>query len=340
MHNELSQLPSGLSWVACQGQIPANAVRGGWDARLNGPFYIGRSGHKGCLIPGKVNPTGDMMYIGHGGDELRRTNYEVLVQDDQDLMLEWIPYSGGQVPPGAVRGGVEGPKSKNPLMVYYIGRTIKNHKGGNQIPGKIHPIKGQFYFASGNSEHSRTEYEALAVSDPDCYEYQDVVYDLRSAFQTDLPPENIDVMQATNKGDMPSQFKLAKKVSASSSSNWGHQVGLKVGIKAKGKAGVPFVAEGEIEVSAEASYTHTWGHAKVDTHESNVEVSISVPARSTCKCMVVAKKKKIDVPYTATVQALKGANAGRSWKTSGIYRGVCVTAFDVVTEAAVPLSSA
>lgn len=61
---------------ATGGVIPPGAVEGGKD--INGEtLYVGRAYHEGALIPGKVNLRDSVCYVAWGGDEHRKTDYQV-----------------------------------------------------------------------------------------------------------------------------------------------------------------------------------------------------------------------------------------------------------------------
>jgi hypothetical protein len=332
VQHEFTQPPPGLSWVPCsEGQVPRDAVQGGWDSRLGGPFYIGRCGYKGNIELGKVTHDGKTCYIPVYGDEHESHNYEILVKDNKDMVLSWPRYTGGQVPPGAISGGVI-VKSQTRL---YIGRTIEPHDG-DTVPGKIVPSRGKLYFPSGR-EHSREDYEVLVIADPDYYEMSDVKYDLCQATSVDMPPESTEQLRATNNGDVENSQKLRRTVTAHESHNMGHQVGIKVGVETLFKCGCPCLAEGKVEVAVEGTYQHSWGNTKTSIKTTLVECKVKVPAKSQVTCKVVAKKKQIEVPYTATVKTFVGGSLSRSFQTSGIYKGMHVSSFETIIEPAIPL---
>ena len=88
-------LPAGLSWQPfSDGRVPVNAVKGGWSSDTNEPFYVGRSGHKGDITPGKVHPGHGCLYLPSGAEEHKHKSYEVL-QADPAVNLHWLRYSGG-----------------------------------------------------------------------------------------------------------------------------------------------------------------------------------------------------------------------------------------------------
>uniref|UniRef100_T1IXB6 Uncharacterized protein n=1 Tax=Strigamia maritima TaxID=126957 RepID=T1IXB6_STRMM len=140
-------------WVqGSHGNVSPQAVQAGHDG---GPLYVGRAHHDGDLIPGKIQPGHGTCYISHGGNEISKPNYEVLINSGQ-WQMQWLPSSNGQVPSGAIQGGRT--SNGEPL---YIGRV--NHNGTLTI-GKIHPSHGCIYIPYDGREHSNRNYEVLVCS--------------------------------------------------------------------------------------------------------------------------------------------------------------------------------
>lgn len=82
-------LPSGgaASWVPAQGgEIPPNAVKGGYD---NEDLYVGRARHEGDLIPGKIVPSHGVCYISWGGQEHGKNEYEVWGVRQSHSLTPW-----------------------------------------------------------------------------------------------------------------------------------------------------------------------------------------------------------------------------------------------------------
>lgn len=68
-----------VQWVyASNGQIPSNALPGGFDAN-NEQLYVARAEHNGALIPGKLVPSHGVAYVAWGGVENPKENYEVRI---------------------------------------------------------------------------------------------------------------------------------------------------------------------------------------------------------------------------------------------------------------------
>ncbi len=85
-------------------------------------YYIGRAGHSGDIIPGKLVPAPyNRLYVGYGMREHQYTNYEALVLiNPKEVQLKWVAASGGHIPAGAIPGGW----NRAGCEVLYIGRTL------------------------------------------------------------------------------------------------------------------------------------------------------------------------------------------------------------------------
>ncbi|RWS25806.1 uncharacterized protein B4U80_06829 [Leptotrombidium deliense] len=139
---------AGGGWVP-----PGEAVTGGFDVSGEN-IYVGRAQHEGEVIPGKVVASHGCCYVAYGGREHRKEEYQALV-DPHGCELIWLHSSNGQVPAGALQGGVTA--DGEPI---YVGRH--QHDGSFTI-GKVHPSHGCLYIPFGGEEHRYTEYEVLCA---------------------------------------------------------------------------------------------------------------------------------------------------------------------------------
>lgn len=137
------------TWVASAGgQIPPNAVQGGFD---NEQLYIGRANFSSQLIPGKVHPSHGVCYVAYGGAEHAIPEYEVLC----DCRGTWLPTSGDNIPPTAIVGGKA--DNEEPL---YIGRAKHND---TITVGKVQKSHGVCYIPYGGEELGKPDYEILVL---------------------------------------------------------------------------------------------------------------------------------------------------------------------------------
>ncbi|XP_037938754.1 uncharacterized protein LOC119671937 [Teleopsis dalmanni] len=142
---------SGLhyEWIpSSNGNVPAAAVKVG--RTIDGEFlYAGRGYYEGSLCVGKVHPSHGCLYIPYGSDEIKLTEYEVLVQPDK-----WIDATADSIPEGALEGGRDADGD-----VIYVGRVFKD---GDLMPAKVIPNKGGAYVCWGSEEHKVENFQVLA----------------------------------------------------------------------------------------------------------------------------------------------------------------------------------
>merc|ERR1712168_1184443 len=115
--------------------------------------YIGRAEHCGSMTPGKI--VYDKCYVPWGGEEHEKypeDGFQILVSKHKHS-FDWIYASGGEIPPGAIQGGVD--ENDEPL---YIGRAWHN---GCLVPGKVVKDHGCCYVPWGGEEHKYEDYEIL-----------------------------------------------------------------------------------------------------------------------------------------------------------------------------------
>ncbi|CAF1613005.1 unnamed protein product [Rotaria magnacalcarata] len=122
-------------WIlASNGQVPTNAVIGGYDADGT-TLYVGRFVTKqGQLAPGKVCTSHGCAYSSCAGVEQSSKTYQVLTHPNQTEQLKWVPTTGGNLPTGALRAG--GGSGKDGL---YIARAPFH---GGVCCGKFEPGHG------------------------------------------------------------------------------------------------------------------------------------------------------------------------------------------------------
>jgi hypothetical protein len=173
----------------------------------------------------------------------------------------------------------------------------------------------------------------LALPEDTEYEYSNVRYDL-SAFKV-VGERMMSLKEGIVKN--PSAATISQQLSFSHSytagKSWSNSVGLKIGVKTSIKTGVPFLAEGKIELSLEASYSYTWGESTSDQKTDSWVLTASVPPKARVRIQGVVTESTIDVPYSADVLVRRSDGTTNAIKNfSGVYRGVNVSRFTVDTE--------
>lgn len=112
-------------------------------------IYVGRASHEGDLVPCKVIPSKQAAYVSHGGSEIAKQNFEILVGSD----VKWKREKNGKIPSGAFPGG----KTRQGEILY-IGRV--DHSRSKTV-GKVHQTHGCLYIPYGGQELSFKDYEVL-----------------------------------------------------------------------------------------------------------------------------------------------------------------------------------
>ncbi|XP_047961326.1 uncharacterized protein LOC125206074 [Salvia hispanica] len=109
---------------------------------------------------------------------------------------------------------------------------------------------------------------------------------------------------------------------------------LKAGVTATIETGVPFVAEGKIEVSFEISGSFQWDTTTTTTTSVTAQGSVPVPANSTVTVHYVGTRGTCNVPYSYTQQDQSSTTGEITYEdqTDGIYQGVSYYNFDFVVE--------
>lgn len=67
-----------LEWVSAScGEVPVGAVEGG-TCEEGQPIYVARCPHENDIVPGKVVPRCEVIFIPWGGEEISYSEYEIL----------------------------------------------------------------------------------------------------------------------------------------------------------------------------------------------------------------------------------------------------------------------
>ena len=142
---------SGLyyEWApSSHGEVPHGAVKCGRTA--DGEFlYAGRAHWEGSLTVGKVHPSHGCLYIPYGEEEVKLTEYEVLVQPDK-----WIDATADSLPEFALEGGRDADGD-----LIYVGRVFRD---GDMLPAKVVPNKSGAYVCWGGEEQKVEHFQVLA----------------------------------------------------------------------------------------------------------------------------------------------------------------------------------
>lgn len=143
-------------WTPTHGyKIPPNAVRGGYDGKLELFVARARNPRDGRLTGGKAAHTLPGCHLSYGGQEIIVENYEVLeIPPQYRKNLVWEFCTDGKLPECAIPTDVE--------AKLYIARIA--YKDTLTL-GKFQYGLREAHIGWGGSEHSSNNYEIL------CYYY-------------------------------------------------------------------------------------------------------------------------------------------------------------------------
>lgn len=152
-------------------------------------------------------------------------------------------------------------------------------------------------------------------------EIHSIEYDIQHANTVSAGPAELYRQNVTNHSSVSQTSIINGSATISETSGWSDSLGIKVGVKTSFKTGIPFFAEGKIEVSAEVSNTYTWNGSTTQSKTWGFSCPVNVPPHSQIVGLVSATVSTIAVPYT-----LKGTFVHKSGlrvpgEIKGIYTG-------------------
>ena len=123
---------------------------------------------------------------------------------------------------------------------------------------------------------------------------------------------------------------LGESATVTETSEFSHTIGFKVGAETTFTTGIPFIEKGQIKVSFEASYEHSWGETKSEQKSYSWSIDPVVPPQRILDVLVVVSKSNIEVPYemTGDFKHLSGEYTRET--VSGVFRGT--TSHDLVVQ--------
>jgi hypothetical protein len=163
---------------------------------------------------------------------------------------------------------------------------------------------------------------ATEIADPVVdFEITNIGYHVAAAKTLETQSVSIYGQVLENTTTVSQSSTLTGSESVAETSAWSDKLGIKVGVKTSFKAGIPFIVEGKIEVSAEINYEYTWSGS---TTRSRIW-SFSTPAICPPKSMVLAKimvtNSKIEIPYTLDGKFVLRSGVKVPGSTEGTYTG-------------------
>lgn len=153
------------------------------------------------------------------------------------------------------------------------------------------------------------------------YKLKNVSYDL-SKLETAVAPQIVAKITFINKSDITQKGSHTESKTVTKTSSWSCSLGVKVGVKASGEAGVPLLAKGKWEISTEVSFAYTFGESVSETTTYNFTTNLDIPAHSKITCENILNEGKISLPYKGTAVLEFEDGSSLELPESGIYKGI------------------
>ncbi|XP_064472454.1 uncharacterized protein LOC135386869 [Ornithodoros turicata] len=115
-------------------------------------MYVGRASYEGGVIPGKIIPWHNTLFIGSDGKEISFSKYQAL-ECTSGSQLIWIKGADGELPTGSLQGG-----NTSTGELLYIGRV---HHDDTLTVGKLHTSLGCVSIGYYGQEYCHRQYEVL-----------------------------------------------------------------------------------------------------------------------------------------------------------------------------------
>jgi hypothetical protein len=152
-------------------------------------------------------------------------------------------------------------------------------------------------------------------------EISKIEYDVGAGRVLNTGPVQLFRQTVHNTFDTPQTSTIGGNLSWSVTSGWADTLGVKVGVKTNLKCGIPILAEGQIEVSAEVSNTYTWSGSDTNTKGCSFSAPVTVPPHTTMVALVSTTLATIAVPYAITGTFVLKSGTRWSGQVHGIYTG-------------------
>jgi hypothetical protein len=152
----------------------------------------------------------------------------------------------------------------------------------------------------------------------------DLVYDLVNAKVTPLggPHESMSQI-AKNDTTIQQDATLTLSYMKTKSTGWKTSTTLKVGTKTTFKCGVPSLAEGKVEVSAELTQGFEWNETNTESKTETVSLKVVVPPGKRIVGRCTWRDSRIAIPYKAVGDAkFLGFKNRVPIHVEGVYEGV------------------
>ncbi|KAK1896423.1 Natterin-4 [Dissostichus eleginoides] len=251
--------------------------------------------------------------------------FALLVNNNSFEILEWKEDSRGSVPKSSVKTCPGGD--------IYIGMN----KYGL---GKVATKDKVFYLPWKGKVFKYSEYQVLAINEDIIS--QEIYYVRYNTDESKVVPYPQEIIRKTSISNSECRSVVKKDTLSKTyelEQRWDHPISVKAGVKTIIKAGIPFIDEAGIEISAEVTYQHTWGNAVTEMITDTVSLEITAPPNHSCIVNMLRYKVKVDIPFTALLSRTYANGEIHTTSITGTYDSVQVAEVRAVVDRCDPLEN-
>lgn len=128
---------------------------------------------------------------------------------------------------------------------------------------------------------------------------------------------------AVNSSSQSNEAEVKLTYTETTSSTWNASVSLKLGVHTTIKTGIPFIAEGQIDISADLEGSYEWGKTREESKVIETVYKVTVPPNTKMTITLLATKGSCDVPFSYSQRdTLTNGMQVTRYLHDGIYTGI------------------
>ncbi|XP_022533734.2 natterin-3-like [Astyanax mexicanus] len=255
------------------------------------------------------------------GKEQKSSTFDVLVNENSAVNLEWVKVSEDAFPPNPVHISTENAvgRSSHGVGTFYMPFT-------------------QFYVPWQGTETVLSEgFEVLVMTGEYSQHIYDVLYDIDKLSMESKDSVIVTSTSVTNNGDviLKKTVNLAKSIQQQNT--WQTTDSTSLSITSSITAGVMLFFSATYGFSFEKKFTNMNTNSVTETDAHSLTLEIDIPPKYTCQVKMVGEQYKASIPFTAKQQRIYDNGDERTTMITGVYHGTQVGEIKAVAEKCVPI---
>jgi len=203
----------------------------------------------------------------------------------------------------------------------YVWSLAKTAPGGQFFA--VMQNDGNFcvYKGTGPADNRGFVWGTMATDPVEDVEIASIEYDVAAAKTLQSGPAELYRQTVRNDTTQAQTSSINGSATVSETSGWSDSLAVKVGVSTSFKTGVPFIAEGKVQVSVEVTNTYTWNGSTTKSKTWGFNTPVNVPPHTVIVGLVSATLSTIAMPYTLKGTFLLKSGARIPGSVTGIYTG-------------------